>query len=275
MEVKKIEKYVSFRIEKTTYKGAVNQVSHDYRLHIPKYVDASRTEDNYELYSSEEINSFSSWKQLHQDQKNRVKELTGRTAQSNAQYFSKGIMTFSSSMSEDYKSNTALFDECAANYLDRLQKDLGLQVLYAQMHLDESVPHCHILFDNISKETGKGIQRTIKPKDLVRAQDIMGECFEPMNYKRGEPKSETNAKHLKVAELHKLGELKDALGDDVKELDRIIELYQERNPAILKLLNILSANKKINFKSEKAQSLIKIVIGGINTGAMGLKPKLK
>lgn len=192
-------------------------------------------------------------------QKDRVKRLTGRKAQKTAMFFMSAIMTFSETMAEDYKNNPDLYEKCSLDFNNKLQDIFGLQILYSMTHLDEKTPHNHMLLDNISKKDGKGIDRRTKPKDLEAIQTLMGECFAPMGYVRGIPVAETHSKHLPVQTLHKLEEIKEALGDDINVINNLIDLHQKEHPALMMLLNILSSNRKINFKSDKVNQAIEIL----------------
>jgi len=256
-EVMKMSKYVSFRIEKSTMKGVSNQMNHDLRFHSPAYVDKERTKLNEILHVDDDISSLDSkkckniTKCLKEQREARIKELTGRRAQENAELFFKGIMTFSSSMQKDYEANPELFNECSQAFIERLDKDFGVKALYAMAHHDEFNPHIHLIFDNIDRSTGKSVRRKINPKVLRKCQDIMGECFAPMGYARGKPIEETNAKHLSVKELQRLGALKDALESDLATMDTLIAMKEAKDDSVLFLMRMLESKGHIDVKSVK------------------------
>jgi hypothetical protein len=193
-----MEKYVSFRIEKTANERVIGQINHDMRIgKIPSYINKKKSNENYLIYGNK-LNK-TTYQDLLKDQNTRSK----RKIQKNTERFFKGIMTFDEKMTEDYKNNPELFNKCARDFIKKLQAE-GIQITYAELHLDEKTPHIHLLFDNIDKNTGKSIRRTINPKKLSEMQDMMGQSFEKMGYQRGKPKTETMANHFDFKDYHKL-----------------------------------------------------------------------
>lgn len=192
-----MKKYVSFRIGKVDNNEVMKQVNHDHRNgYIPKYIDKSRLNLNYTLEGQEmDLKAINKHKR---EQNKRSK----RKIQKNSDRFFVGIMTFSETMSEDFKNDRELFEKCSKTFINAL-KMKKLNNLYAQVHLDEKTPHIHLLFDNLD-QNGKSIRRNINPKMLSEIQSLMGECFAPMGYSRGKPKKITNAKHMDFKDYHKV-----------------------------------------------------------------------
>ena len=251
----KIEKYVSFRVEKGNTKKVVNQYNHDYRLTSPSYVDPERRNDNVVLRKVDK-----SFKEMEEYQKEKIKRLTGRSAQKGAELFFSGIMTFSPSMAADYKEKPEAFRECAEQYLKSLETE-GFQVLSAVIHLDEKTPHVHLIFDNISEENGKSFRRKVNPNKLRKCQDLMGEAFEPMGYKRGRPVEETRAEHVS-SRVFNANTLKEELANVERELSAArneIDQYQSFIDVVRKVFadGVLDDEEKELLRQE-AHHIIKL-----------------
>jgi len=216
------EKYVSFRIEKKENNRVLAAINHDMRIGWqPKYIKRELSKKNITLIGSKMD------KKRHKDLMAEQNKRSKRKIQKNTERFSAGIMTFSSSMSADQKMHPELFNECSKKFLSELNITHGLQIEYAEVHLDETTPHIHILFDNISKVDGKSIRRNINPKILSDIQTLMGKCFEPMGYQRGQDKNITRAEHLKVSDYR-------ALEQREAELDQSIAQKEKQAEKVLK-----------------------------------------
>lgn len=208
-----MEKLLSFRIEKAANEKILGQINHDMRIgHIPKYINKDKMKDNL-LLTGEKLNK-KSYEELLKEQNKRSK----RKIQKNTERFFKGIMTFSKEMTQDYKSNPDMFKECSIEFIKKIEDKYQLQISYSELHLDETTPHIHLLFDNISKVNGKSIRRNINPKILSEIQTEMGIAFSKMGYQRGIEKSITNAEHFKFQDYTKLKEEVESLKKDIEGL---------------------------------------------------------
>jgi len=234
-----MNKYVSFRLEKSNLVKVVNQYNHDTRRHSPKYINASKSSENITLFVSDRFKALRDkdlkpkalFESYNEEQRIRIKEKTNRKAQASAEFFNSAIMTFSPTMAEDYKKNPELFKKCSLVFLESLKEKYGINIMESIIHLDESNPHIHLTIDNIG-ENGKGVRRTITPNKLSDIQTLMGKSFEPMGYERGESRKITNRKHLTVRELHGVDDIYNQLNDDIKSLEEEKEIKQN----IIKLL---------------------------------------
>jgi len=249
------KKYVSFRIEKNISTEKVrNQMYHDFRTHTPKNVDKELIHLNETLYESESflaiqkevkgVGKYAKALQIKQDE--YVKAKTGRKLQKNTERFFSGIATFSSSMSEDYKSSPERFKECSLMFISRLQEK-GLKPLYAQLHLDETTPHFHFTFDNIGDD-GKSIRRNIRKQQLRDIQTIMGECFESMGYERGISAEITKRKHLSPQAFN---DAIDRLKEDTEALDKL-----RNSPEYAQIKKFIAGDVK--FKDLKENAKVRI-----------------
>jgi hypothetical protein len=210
-----MKKYVSFRIAKVSNNKIKNQLNHNIRKGWqPSYIDLNKSYKNYTLMGVKDLDIDN----IKREQNKRSK----RKIQKNTDRFFSGIMTFSSTMKNDY--NRIDFDKCSRDFLEKLEKKLNVKVLQAEVHLDEANPHLHLIFDNIS-ENGKAIKRTINPETLSECQTLMSECFKPMGYVRGELNS--IRKHLNVKQLHELNEIKETLLNDAKEYKNELNIFNK------------------------------------------------
>jgi len=262
-----MSKFLSFRIEKKANEKVLGQINHDMRIgKIPKYINKEKSGDNILLFG-EKLNK-KSYEDLLQEQNKRSK----RKIQKNTERFFSGVMTFSNEMTQDYKNNPNQFQENAKAFLKDLEEKYQLQISYAELHLDETTPHIHLMFDNISKENGKSVRRTINPKKLSEIQTLLGEHFSNMGYSRGKDKNETNAKHFDFKDYQKvkkeLEELKEAAEGYKKELrvfekiskeeelnNEDIEVLKVFVPYMFKMLN----NATTKQKKELSDQIDKIV----------------
>ena len=276
-----MQKFVSFRLAKSTMTGIVNQYNHDKRTHSPKYVNASKSSQNETLFVSEAFKSLESkglspktlFKEYNDLQRVRIKEKTGRKAQASAEFFNVGILTFSNSMAEDYKDNAETFKSLTRSFLSNLEYEFGFSVLTAELHLDETVPHVHLTFDNIGAN-GKGIRRKITPKVLTAIQTSMGEFYERMGYERGTSKTLTNRKHLSVSELHQANEIYDRLTDEILELkdeqrvkENIIRALADESPKMVYITEWIKGNVYFEELTEQEQTNVKKYINNTNDHA--------
>jgi hypothetical protein len=217
-----MEKLTSFRIEKKANEKVLGQINHDMRIgKIPKYINKAKSKDNVLLWG-EKLNK-DSYEDLLKEQNKRSK----RKIQKNTERFFAGIMTFSNTMTLDYKKKPMLFQNCAKNFIQELEEQYGLQVSYAELHLDETTPHIHILFDNISKIDGKSIRRGINPQKLKDIQSLLGQCFEPMGYQRGKDKNETNAKHFNFKDYQKVKQELEEMKQEAAGYKKELELFKK------------------------------------------------
>jgi len=225
-----MEKFASFRIQKLENHKAKNALNHNIRKGWqPKYIDTSRSYKNYTIEGSRDLDLEA----IKKEQQKRSK----RKIQKNSTRFLSGIMTFSNSMSKDY--DREIFDDCSKDFIKKIKDHLGLTILQAEVHLDETTPHIHLIFDNLDKN-GKTINRTITPEKLSQAQDLIGESFEEMGYRRGIDKNETNAKHLTISDYQKLKAEEEQLSKDNKTLIKLFNDLMNTKPLTEEQKDLLS-----------------------------------
>lgn len=275
-------KYVSFRLEKSDLNKVVNQYRHDARIHSPKYVRQDKSHLNEQYYVSDDFKRIldackspkKAFDEYNELQRVRVKEKTGRSAQASAEFFNQGIMTFSPEMAADYESDPLLFQQSSEKFIRSLEAQFGFRVITATLHLDETTPHIHLIFDNISDE-GKGIRRKVNPKALTAIQNTMGACYASMGYERGESVSKTHRKHLSVSSYKKVQEAIDLLKDEISDLkDKatlskdFLEKLSTGDRRAEQLLKLIESGKTLQDLSEGARANVESFIDEMKT-----KPK--
>lgn len=252
-----MEKYVNFRIAKGSSAGISNQLNHDLRVgYIAKYIDKEKVADNIVLIDTLKGLTV---KEKIKAAKDLIKDKTGRKAQESAEFMFKGIMTFSPEMKKDYEDNPEQFKKSAHEFLNEIAKRYDMIALSAVIHLDETTPHIHLVFDNINQITGKGVRRRISPSKLSKMQTLMGAAFEDMGYKRGVSKVETNAKHIGFKEFKEIEEAIKDLELSKSLLEKVVQEYKKNNPEIFKYVNYFKKSDGKSLKDKNKENLLNAI----------------
>lgn len=112
------------------------------------------------------------------------------------------VITLSNSINEKYAKGEITKERLNILFfhaVNQIGKKLNLETLYIAIHWDEKTPHAHISFKNYYR--GKSISNELK-KNYSNAQDIVGNVFKEIGFKRGQKKEITQAKHLTIQEMH-------------------------------------------------------------------------
>ena len=114
-----------------------------------------------------------------------------------------------------------------------LEKELNLVALNVAIHYDEKTPHAHIMYKTYDNKN-KSVSNDLK-KQFSKAQDICGKVWSYLGFERGQKKQETNAKHLKVCEMHQkeIDELKKEKKEVKTEKQQIINYAKKQAQSIL------------------------------------------
>ncbi|HAR61599.1 MAG: hypothetical protein CL541_05535 [Alcanivorax sp.] len=145
------------------------------------------------------------------------------------------------------------------DYMKQVKEQWGFEPMGYRMHLDEghynqagkfvANPHAHIYFFNydfkkkrsplrdlmIKGKNEQGKSPTLNPH-FVKMQDIAGECFKRLGFRRGISKGEKNKKHQEKAEF--------VLSKTIKRYKIIKRLVQNLDSEIVKKKLIRSEKKK-------------------------------
>lgn len=267
------QKYVSFRIEtlqntETNYHKVKHRLAHDYRLgYIPQNINKDKIKDNIVIQGGNFLDNFEN---VLREQETR----STRKLQKNCSRFFGAIMTFSNEMTQDYQNNPNLFKKCATSFINDIQETLGTKALSVVLHLDETTPHIHLIFDNIDTQ-GKTVQRQLTRNNLSELQTLMGSYFEPMGYKRGISAIETKATHVSTKTYKELKKIEDKIKANIKNLKQdslIFEKFEKQEPMTPQEFDI--------FVKKYVPTFFKMVENdkqkqALNTKIDNVKPKMK
>lgn len=223
--------YVSSRIESSNTSQACFQIEHDTRTRPPKYLQGDAHSETYiwgidrilevtgrpedlqkkTIENDENRNIVRNIvKQSAKEQQQRYLLGARRKPQKNANWFVRGILTFSpegvpgpnATEEERERFNAELWAH-AKNYIETVAARLNVNPVYMSLHCDETTVHVHYLLENSDKDTGRSVSRKIKPSDCRKLQDLAGEEFAPMGFQRGVSREVTGARHKTVRESHR------------------------------------------------------------------------
>ena len=229
------EKYVSTRIKAVGSSKAVQGLMHDTRFTVPGYlrrapeVKFHSFDENFTIgfngEKNDEIKAYcrSSIMDSVREQQAVYKEKVGQKADLEGNWAITGILTFSEH-SVDGVDNDKLLD-LGKKTVQKIAAELNVKPLYISLHLDEKTPHLHYQLENLNRETGRTVARTIKKPTLSKLQDIAGEVFSEIGLKRGQNRETTGKRYKTVAEGHR-EELKQG-EKRIAEMREEIKMYQE------------------------------------------------
>lgn len=152
------------------------------------------------------------------------------------------IVTLSNEINEMYSRGEITKEELNRRFIKtvgNMEKELGLKALNATIHYDEKTPHMHVSYRNYYN--GKGISRDLKTV-YKKAQDISAYEFADLGFVRGEEKEKTNAKHMKVYEMHQA---------EIKEIERQQEVLVGKTKEIVEEMERLEKKKTTLVKDQK------------------------
>ena len=236
------EKYVSTRIKARGSAAAVQGIMHDTRYTVPGYL---RRDPEVIFHSFEENLSVKLGGDKSLDLKEYCRNLImASVKQQQVLYTEKvkqkadlkgnwtitGVITFSEGSVNEVEHDKLL--ELGKEAVKRISEKLKVKPLYVSLHLDEKTPHLHYQLENLNRETGRTVARTIKKGTLTKLQDIAGKVFGEVGLSRGISREITGERYKTVAEGHR-EELKQ--GEIVlKELQEAIQVYKDELKALKK-----------------------------------------
>ena len=187
--------FVSTRIKARGSAAAVQGIMHDTRYTVPGYL---RRDPEVVFYSFEEDfstklggNKTLDLKEYCRDlimtsvkqQQARYSEKVKQKADLKGNWSITGIITFSEGSVKDVPNDKLL--ELGKKAVRKISAELGVKPLYVSLHLDEKTAHLHYQLENLNRETGRTVARTIKRGTLTKLQDIAGEIFGEVGLSRG------------------------------------------------------------------------------------------
>ena len=190
-------------------------------------------------------------------QMQRYKEATGRSPRKDMNLVFEHVLVLSKDQLT--KCTKKGLHEAVQSYMKQIREEWGFEPMGYRMHLDEghynnagkfiANPHAHIYFFNydfkkkrsplrdlmVKGRNEKGKSPALNPH-FVRMQDIAGECFRKLGFRRGISKGEKNKKHQEKAEF--------VLSKTIKRYKIIKRLVQNLDSEIVKKKLIKSEKKK-------------------------------
>lgn len=121
----------------------------------------------------------------------------------------EGVFTFSEAIHKDLgnKYTKEELSKIANDCAKHLAKEMGSELKYLVLHLDETTPHFHLAFKNFDN-SGYSIFHKIKNKEtLSRFQDIAFEYFGKLGMDRGISKEITGKNYQNIQNYYKQQEI--------------------------------------------------------------------
>ena len=222
------EKYVSTRIKAVGSAKAVQGIMHDTRFTVPGYL---RRDPEAKFHSFKDnvtvmcrgaknnairdfcretiMDSVREQQEIYKEKIKQKPDLGGNWAIT-------GVITFSEHAVDGVDNDKLL--ELGKKTVQKIATELHVKPIYVSLHLDEKTPHLHYQLENLNRETGRTVARTIKTPTLTKLQDIAGEVFEEIGLKRGQSRETTGRRYKTVAEGHR---------EELKQYEKRIQDMQE------------------------------------------------
>jgi len=219
--------YVQMRFQ--TSNSSISSLNHDFREKKVNYLRSNEQNQTFDFkiknVKEEARKSLKEYKKLYLEKNKR------NIRKNQHSDFLTAIITLSNSINEKLKNDeitkeelNKTFEKSAKNIhkkIIEITKDDTIKLFSYVVHYDEKTPHMHINFNNHTKQAKSVFQNLKISKKLTEFQDLVGEDFKHLGYKRGVKKSKT--KHLSVARMHdkenlKLAEKKAKLKEEINEI---------------------------------------------------------
>lgn len=271
--------FVCIRLTKSSkmsFKETVGYMCHDIRATRPGYL---RDDPEAKCYWFPQ-KSDGAWKMnvdppsvkevkehLHKliaDMKKRYEEMPRgknghfQSAKVNTRWFMQGILIFSKEQLKEVSTFDILIT--STRFLDVLAKKLKTRVVWAGFHDDETTLHLQFGLENLDSEAHT-IQRRINKRvdqpernhliTTTELQDMAGEHFRELGFRRGISRDVTGAKHKEVRDVFRIEQaaMTDKKGALISDL---LNLYDGRN---LVSHQIKKKKKKIRAIMEEREKL--------------------
>lgn len=248
--------FVCIRLTKSsemTVQGTIGRMCHDIRATRPGYL---RDDPDAKCYWFPE-KSDGAWKmktdtpsvkevkehihKLIADMKKRCEEMPRgknghcQRAKINTRWFMQGILIFSKEQLQEVSTFDILIT--STRFLDALAEKLKTKVVWAGFHDDETTLHLQFGLENLDSEAHT-IQRRINKRvdqpernhlmTTTELQDMVGEHFSSLGFRRGISRDVTGAKHKEVRDVFRIEQaaLKEKKGALISDL---LDLYDGKN----------------------------------------------
>lgn len=267
--------YICIRTEVMETGEAKAELSHDLRLRVPGHL---ATEPNTWIQFYDTCNNVSqritseqarsdiesSRELLYQYIEDRAQEEIARNKEFKRHRggkelkntFVRGLLTFTPDGLVGVDQN--VLDTAATDTLQKICEKLNVHPVYIAKHFDESTIHYHYIIEACDKDTGRSRACNLDDETCSALQDIGGECFKHLGFVRGEKKSVTGAKHLKLKQMHirereELEQQLNALHSSVEAVQT--ELEGLHNECDMLDMQLTKQNVELAEKENKKKSL--------------------
>jgi len=256
------KKYVQIRFESRKFDKANGQILHNTRTAKPSYLKSDLYHNKfsnivylknkkYELKNrADELRVNKILKQQLNDEVENIKKESKSFRIKKSAVAIDSVITLSNSINQELKNGKVKKEKLEELFLEsakKIAKELELEILNITIHYDETTPHAHVSFKNY--RNGKAISNKLK-KEYSRAQDIVGEVWQELGYKRGEKKEKTNAKHLNIKQMHQMEKQELTKKEIAKNIKTEVEEIYKNNDSFLTF-------NKDNFRKDIQKLIIK------------------
>lgn len=238
---------------KMTVKGAIGYMCHDIRATRPGYLRddpeakcywfPEKSDGRWKMKSDPlSVKEVSEYLYRHiADMKKRYEEMPRgenghfQRAKINTRWFMQGILIFSKEQLQEVSTFDIL--STSTRFLDVLAEKLKTKVVWAGFHDDETTLHLQFGLENLDSEAHT-IQRRINKRvdqparnhlmTTAELQDMAGEHFRELGFRRGISRDVTGAKHKEVRDVFRIEQaaLKEKKGALITDL---LDLYDGKN----------------------------------------------
>ena len=199
-------KYVIARFETRRVDKANISALHNTRKNPPADIDKSRSKQNV-YFVSEDFQRVSA-KRAYRADKQFIREEIARMKgtswrESRSAITTEIVIAMSPSINEKMAAGEVSKEQLVELFKEsyrRIADEIGLKFVSCAIHFDEKTPHAHATF-SVFDENKKSM-RTKLMKSGALMQDIAGDVFSEIDFRRGVRKS--TAEHLKIKEMRAL-----------------------------------------------------------------------
>lgn len=294
-----MKNFVSFNIKAKKKSDADPMILH---LENPK---ARKKSDNVIFPENSHLNvSSQGILKKYQEVTKRIENIKGKKIQKNANHYLEGVLAFSF---EKYNEDPEKFRNETPKLIEKYMNDIAekyhFEPLGYSLHFDEGSTceetgeqklniHAHLSFINFDFKTKKARFREIQQKynskrkypneHFIKMQDLAGECFKTLGFKRGVEKQQSKTEHLEKVEFveKKLKEKEEKIEGLEKKIKAVNKKGREKQQKIRdlevekELLEEYSENLKEEVKNaENRLEKIKVLTNSIFKKALVIAKK--
>lgn len=268
-----MKNFVSFNIKAKKKSDADPMILH---LENPK---ARQKSDNILYPENSSLNvSSDGILEKYKEVTERIESIKGKKIQKNANHYLEGVLAFSfEKYNEDPERFRSEAPELIEKYMNEIAEKYHFEPLGYSLHFDEGSTceetgkekiniHAHISFINFDFKTNKSRFREIQQKynskrkypneHFMIMQDLAGECFKTLGFKRGMEKQQTKKKHLDKVEYVE-NKLKDKEEKIEKLENKIKSINKEGREKQKKIIDLEVKKELLEEYSESLKEEVK------------------